>query len=150
MWPNGCMDQDVTWYGGRPQPRRLCVRWGPSSSLPKKGRSPQFSTHVYCGQKSAWIKMIHADFLPLGMEVALGPDDIVLDGDPAPNFRSMWPNGWTDQHGTWHEGAPWSRLHRTRCGPSSPPQKGDRAPNFRLTFIVAKRLDASRCHLVWR
>jgi len=26
--PNGCMDQDVTWYGGRPRPRRLCVRWG--------------------------------------------------------------------------------------------------------------------------
>jgi len=33
--------------------------------------------------------MIHADFLPLGMEIALRPDDIVLDGDPAPNFRSM-------------------------------------------------------------
>jgi len=28
--PNGCMDQDATWYGARPQPRRLCVRWGPS------------------------------------------------------------------------------------------------------------------------
>jgi len=22
-----CMDQDVTWYGARPRPRRLCVRW---------------------------------------------------------------------------------------------------------------------------
>jgi len=28
--PNGCMDQDASWYGARPQPRRLCVRWGPS------------------------------------------------------------------------------------------------------------------------
>jgi len=28
---------NATWYGGRPQPRRLCVRWGPSS--PKKGHS---------------------------------------------------------------------------------------------------------------
>ena len=28
--PNGCMDQDATWYGARPQPRGLCVRWGPS------------------------------------------------------------------------------------------------------------------------
>jgi len=37
--PNGCMDQDATWYGGRPQPRRLCVRWGPSP--------PKFSAHVY-------------------------------------------------------------------------------------------------------
>ena len=30
------------------------------------------------------------------------------------------------------------------------PKKGDRAPNFRPMFIVAKRLHASRCHLVWR
>ena len=28
LWPNGCMDQDATWYGGRPPPRRHCVRWG--------------------------------------------------------------------------------------------------------------------------
>jgi len=32
---NGCMDQDATWYGGRPRPRRLCVRWGPSYPLIK-------------------------------------------------------------------------------------------------------------------
>jgi len=36
LWPNGCMDQDATGYGGRPRPRRLYVRWGPSP-LPKKG-----------------------------------------------------------------------------------------------------------------
>ena len=24
LWPNGWMHQDATWYGGRPQPRRLC------------------------------------------------------------------------------------------------------------------------------
>jgi len=29
--PNGCMDQDATWYGGTPRPRQHCVRWGPSS-----------------------------------------------------------------------------------------------------------------------
>ena len=28
--PNGCIDQDATWYGGRPGPGRLCVKWGPS------------------------------------------------------------------------------------------------------------------------
>jgi len=49
---------------------------------------------VYCGQTIGWIKM------PLGMEVGLGPRNIVLDGDPAPpspkgsqqpppNFRPM-------------------------------------------------------------
>ena len=31
LWPNGLMDQDATWYVGRPRPRRHCVRWGPNS-----------------------------------------------------------------------------------------------------------------------
>jgi len=26
LWPNGWMHQDATWYGGRPEPRGLCVR----------------------------------------------------------------------------------------------------------------------------
>jgi len=30
LWPNGCIDQDTTSYGGRPRPRRHCVRWEPS------------------------------------------------------------------------------------------------------------------------
>jgi len=81
----------------------------PAALSPKRGQSPQFSAHVYCGQTPVWIKMA------LGMEVGLGPDHIVLDGDPA-----------------------------------SPPQKGGRGPQFRPISIVAKRLDASRCHLAWR
>ena len=33
--PNGCMDQNVTWYGGRPRPRRLCLRlWTAKNSTP--------------------------------------------------------------------------------------------------------------------
>jgi len=35
-------------------------------------------TLVYCAQTVGWIKM------KLGMEVGLGPGDIVLDGGPAP------------------------------------------------------------------
>jgi len=34
-------------------------------------------TLVYCGQMTGWLKML------LGMEVGLGPRDIVLDGNPA-------------------------------------------------------------------
>jgi len=30
LWPNGWMDQDATWSGGRPRRRPHCVRWGPS------------------------------------------------------------------------------------------------------------------------
>jgi len=76
LWPKGLMHQDTTCYGGMPKPRRLCVRWG-LSPLPKKGRSPQFLAHIYCGQTAAWIKM------PLGTEVGLGVRDIALYGDPA-------------------------------------------------------------------
>jgi len=41
LWSNGWMDQDVIWYGGRPQLRRRCVRWGPSSP-PKRGTALSF------------------------------------------------------------------------------------------------------------
>ena len=69
--------------------------------LPKKGRSSQFWTHVYCGQTAAWIKM------PLGTEVGVGLHDVILDGDPAsPLLKGhsppilghcpLWPYGWID------------------------------------------------------
>jgi len=151
------MDQDGTWRGGRPQPRRLFIRWGPRPLPSQKwgGAPPQFSAHVYCDQTAAWIKM------PLGTKVGLGPDDIVLDGDPAPTSPKrgqspipifvpslLWPNFWMDQGGTWHEGGPWSRPHCARWGHSSPPPKRDRAPQFWPMSIVAKRLDGLRRHLV--
>ena len=40
-------------------------------------------TVLYCGQTVGWIKM------KLGMEAGLGTGHIVLDGDPAHNFRPM-------------------------------------------------------------
>jgi len=40
LWPNGWMHQDATWYGGRPQPRGLCVFDGDPVPLPKKGAEP--------------------------------------------------------------------------------------------------------------
>jgi len=78
LLPNGCMDQDATWYGDGPRPRRLCLM--ASHPLPKKGaeHALQFSAHFYCGQTTVCIKM------SLGMEVGLSPGDFVLDGDPAP------------------------------------------------------------------
>ena len=51
LWSNGWMHQDATWYGCRPQPRRLCVKRRPSPP-PQKGGvgggAPKFSAHVYC------------------------------------------------------------------------------------------------------
>jgi len=37
LWPNGCMDQDATWYGGRPRPTRLCSMW--TQLPPEKGHT---------------------------------------------------------------------------------------------------------------
>ena len=42
LWPNGWTDQDATWYGGRPRPRRHCVRWGPSYPT-KTGTAPSLT-----------------------------------------------------------------------------------------------------------
>jgi len=133
LWPNGWMDQDETWHGGRPRPRPHCVRWGPL--LPQKGYSPQFLTHVSCGQTAVWIKM------SLGMEVGLGPGDMVLDGNPAPQKRGhssppplfgqclLWPNSWMDQDATLYKGRPRPRPHCVRWGPNSL-QKGAQPPVF--------------------
>jgi len=61
LWPNGWMDQDANWYGGKPRPS-----------------SPVFgSCLVCCGQTAEWTKM------SLGMEVGLSPGDFVFVGDPA-------------------------------------------------------------------
>jgi len=83
LWPNGWMHQDETWHGGRTQPWPHCVRWGPSSPT-QRGTAPKLSANVCSGQMAGWIKM------PLGMEVGLGPGDIVLDGDPSPTFQPMY------------------------------------------------------------
>ena len=114
LWPNGWTDQDETWHASRPRPPwPHCVRWGPSSLFPKR-HSPPLSAHICCDQMAAWIKM------SLGMELGLGPGDIVLDGDPAtlPKMGAdpqilgaclLWPNGWMDEVGTWHRGRPQPR-----------------------------------------
>jgi len=95
LWPNGWMHQDATWYGGRPQPRRLCVRWGPSCPSQKGGAAPNFRF------MSIVAKRLDGSKMPLGMEVGLGPGDIVLDGYQAPPKRGhspifsqcpFWPN----------------------------------------------------------
>ena len=80
LWPNGWMHQDATWYGGRPPPRGIFVRWGCSP-----GRRPQFSAHVYCGQTAAWIN------IALVMEIGLNPVHTVLDGDTASLPKCICP-----------------------------------------------------------
>jgi len=120
---------------------------GNTAPLPKKGQSPQFSAHLYCGQTAGCIKM------PLGMEVGLSPGDFVLDGDPTatlkgaephPIFgpRLLCPNGCMDHDATWYGGRP---AYATLCSmwTQLPPEKEayPPPPNFWPVSIVAKRLD---------
>jgi len=154
--PNGWMHQDATWYGGRLQPRRLCVRWGPSP-YPKRGGAPQLSAHVYCGQTAAWIKM------QLGKEVGLGLCDTVLDENtPAPPLKGHSPHNFRPMsvvakrldglrcHLVWR----YILAQATLCsiGTQLSPEKRAHThpPNFWPVSIVAKWLDGSRCHLIWR
>ena len=55
LWPNGWMDEGITWHGGR---------WGPSPS-------PIFGL-FYCGKTAGCIKM------PLGIDVGISPVDLSL------------------------------------------------------------------------
>jgi len=78
--------------------------------------------------------------MALGMEVGLGPDHIVLDGDLAPLPKKgteppaifgpflLWPNGWMHQGATLYGGRPRPRPHCSRWGPTSPLQKRGHSP----------------------
>jgi len=115
-------------------------------------------TLVYCGQTVGCIKM------KLGMQVGLGPGHIVLDGDPPPPP----PKGHSPQFSTHiccGQMAGWIKmplgmevglspgdfvldeapLPLFKRGQSPPP------PNFFFPpiSVVAKWLDAFKCHLVW-
>jgi len=116
--PHGYMDQDTTWYGDRPRPKQLCVRWTPLP-LPKRGGDSKFSACVYCGQTAGWINM----------DVGLSTGDFLLDGDPAPLPKRgqspqifgpclLWPNGCMDQGVTWYGSRPRPTRHCVRLGPS--------------------------------
>ena len=88
------------------------------TQLHPQGAQPPKFWPIFCGQTSGWIKM------PLGTEVGLGPDHIVLDGDTAtlpekmgtapPNFRSMSvvAKRLDDQEDAiWYGGRPRPRRH---------------------------------------
>jgi len=120
----------------------------------------QFSAHFYCGQTAACIKM------PLGVDVGLSPGDFVLDGeDPVPlpkKGAEPPPQKKKSAHVYCGQTAEWIIMPLgTKVGlsPGDSVLDGDPAPhtngvesipNFRPISIVAKRLDASRCHFVWR
>jgi len=150
LWPNGWMDQGVTWYGGRPQPKRHCVRWGPAPPSQKGVRAPIFGPcllwpNCWMDQGATWYGGRPQTRIVLDGDSAPPPQ--TKGAQPTPQFSAhvccVWPNGWMDQHATWYGGRPRPRPHWGRWGPSSPSKKGGTAPNFWPMSIVAKWLDGS-------
>jgi len=99
--------------------------------------------------------------LVLGMEVGLSPGDFVLDGDPVPLSKKgrsppISAHVYCDQMAGWIKMPLGMEVglgpnHIVQDGDTAPfPQNGAERPNFRPIFIVAKRLDAPRCDMVWR
>jgi len=102
--------------------------------------------------------------MPHGREVGLGLGEFVLDGDAAPlpkKGRSTPPQFSAHVHrgqtAGWIKTALGTEVglgpgHIVLDGDPAPLHKRGQShlPNFRPISIVAKRLDISRCHLVWR
>ena len=106
--------------------------------------------------------------MKLGMQVGLGAGNTVLDGDPAsppqkghsppapPNFfqsiccRKM--AGWIKMPLGMEVGLGLDDfvLDGDPAPSLLPPKKRGAQPPIFGTSIVTKRLDASRCHLVWK
>jgi len=70
LWSNGSVDQDETWYGGRPRLRQHCYI---GTQLPQKRRLKE----ALPLQKREGHSIPH-------FSAHVGPGHIVLDGDPAP------------------------------------------------------------------
>jgi len=153
LWPNGWMNQDATWYGGRPQARRLCVTWG-TRPLSKKGTEPP----IFGPCLLWWNGCMNQDATWYGGRpqprrhcVRRGPTSPPLKGH-SPNFRPMSVvakrlNGLRC-HLVWEGFGPGDFVFDEDPPPSG--IKGTASTNFWPIYIVAKRLDGSRCHLVRR
>jgi len=100
--------------------------------------------------------------MKLGMQVGLGPGHIVLDGDSIPLLQRGTAPPQFAAHIRCGQMAAWIKMPlgmEAGLGPDdfvldgdpAPPQKGGGAPSaiFGPLLLWPKRLDASRCHLVW-
>ena len=93
--------------------------------------------------------------MPLGTVIGLGPDDIVLDEDPAlPSPPQFSVHVYCGQTAGWIKMALGKEVglgpgHIVLDGDPAPlPKRGAEPPPIFGPFIVAKWLDASRCHFV--
>ena len=55
LWPNGCLDQDATWYGGIPRPARHCVQSRPTYPQKKRHKHPHPIFGPYLLWPNGWM-----------------------------------------------------------------------------------------------
>jgi len=149
LWPNGWMDEDATWYGGTPRPKRLCVRWRPAP-LPKKGGggpSPILGPcplwpNSWVNQDGTWYR---GGPWPRPRYARQGPSSLPKKvAETPPQFSAHFYCGQTvgciKMPLGMEAGLSPGNFVLDR-DPAPPPQKGGSAPNFQSMSIVAKRLD---------
>jgi len=69
LWPNGWMDQDATWYGGKPQPGDIVLDGDPAPPPQKGAHHP---THTF------WPMSIVAKRSPISWPPCIADADIIF------------------------------------------------------------------------
>jgi len=126
LWPNGWMDEDATWYGSMPQPRRHCVTWRPSSPHAKRGHrltAPNFRPMSIVAKRIDGSRChLVGRWASTQATLCYMDTELPRKRGTAPIFGPclLWPNGWMRQVTTWNGGRRRPRRHCVRRGPSLP------------------------------
>jgi len=149
------MHQDATWHLGRPQPRGLCVRRGPSPPPQKGGGAPQISgpcllwPNGWMDQDGTWRGVV-----PWSRPYCAkwGPSSLPKRGQNPAQFSAHFYCGQTAGCINMPLGLDVGFIpcDFVLDGAPAPPENTLEPPIFRPTSIVAKRLHGSKCHLVRR
>jgi len=138
-------------------PGHIVLDGHPAPPVPKGHSSPIFGPYLLWS--NGWLDQ---DATWYGGRLGAATGHIALNGDPAPPKKGHNPPQLLD-HVCCGQRAGWIKMpvgmevgigqdHNVLYGgPSAPPpqKKGAQPPIFGR-YIVANRLDESRCHLVWR
>ena len=105
LWPNVWIDQDATWYEGRPRPKPHCVTLEPTPHPKKRGAQPPiFGPYLLrpngcMDQDVTWYGVKPQ---PRRRCVRWGPSPLPTKGGgaPSPIFGPflLWPNGCMHQN----------------------------------------------------
>jgi len=134
LWPNGCMDQGATWYGGRPRFRDIVLDGDPAPPR-LKGHSPSIFgpcllwPNGLMDYDATWYEGRPRPRRLCSMGIQLPPEKAHTHPRPIFGPCLLWPNGWIDEDATSYGSRPRPRPHCIRRGPSSR-ERGTAAPSL--------------------